>query len=76
MAEKLDPHFAVFNCHINNAKDRAMATLKAHFPSWHDEIAALDEDPGIMVIFTHNVATPATAAFVALVTHLVNEEPE
>jgi hypothetical protein len=67
----MDPSFAVFNCHVNDAKTRALVVLRDHFPHLHREVLKYDEQ-GIMSIFTVD-PTPATTAFVALVTAFVNE---
>ncbi len=69
---KLDPHFALFNLHINNAGERAIKILEEHFPSsWVEKIRTLQAS-GIMALFDEDPA-PATAAYLALVTAFVNE---
>ena len=69
--ERLDPHFAVFNGHVNDASDRARALLREFAPKLADEI---DEayDKGIMSIFGKK-PNQATSAYVWLVTAFVNE---
>jgi hypothetical protein len=68
--EKMTPYFAVFNNHINDAKERALSVLDEYFPSWAEEIRAVDKT-GIMEI-VQKEPTPATASFTALVTMFVN----
>lgn len=72
--EKMSPGFALFNSHVNNAKDRALAVLDDYFPEFADEIRKADEE-GIMSILTTK-PTPATASFIVLVTMFVNESKE
>ena len=74
MSEKLSPEFALFNYHINDAKDRALAVLDEYFSPYADEIRKADEE-GIMSIM-QTQPTPATASFVVLVTMFVNESRE
>lgn len=70
---KLDPYFAVFNQHINNAGARALQFLEEHFPSsWAGEIRGY-EAKGIMSLFDTEAPTPAIAAYLALVTVFANE---
>jgi hypothetical protein len=69
--ELMDPGFAVFNQHVNDAGKRALKILESQFPSFVEEVKKAEEE-GIMVIFNEK-PTPATAAYVALVTAFVNE---
>jgi ribosomal protein S4 len=71
--ERLDQGFSVFNCHINNAKERADAEYKSQLgeKSWLKHIAPL-HTKGIMSIFD-DAPTPETAAWVVLCTAYVNE---
>lgn len=68
---KLDPYFAVFNAHVNNAGERAMKVLEEQFPPWAEAISAF-KAKGMMSIFDHEL-TPPIAAYTALVTAFVNE---
>ena len=68
------PRDAVFNGHINNAADRAVNELLRSFPKYAAEIKKLRVE-GIMSIFNED-PTPATAAYVALVTLFVNEDKQ
>lgn len=70
MTNKLSPGFALFNCHINNAKDRALAVLDENFSKLAAEIRKAEEE-GIMVLLQRE-PTPASTAFVVLVTAFVN----
>ena len=74
MTEKMDPYFAVFNNHINNAHKRAMEDLEVNSPEWIAEILAFEQQ-GIMGIFNEE-PTPATLRYVELVTAFVNEGRE
>ncbi len=74
MAEKLDVYFAVFNCHINDAHNRAVAELKASSPEFVDEIEAAYA-AGIMGIFDKD-PTPATKRYAELIMQFVNEGRE
>lgn len=71
--QRMDAGFSVFNCHLNNAKERADKEFIAQFgqEAYDSSIAPLDE-AGIMSIF-NDVPTPHTAVWVALVTAYVNE---
>ncbi len=71
MAEPMDPYFSVFNCHINNAHERAVAELETLDSSWAAEIRKW-KSSGIMGIFDQD-PTPATRKYVELVTQFVNE---
>ena len=74
--EPMDPHFSVFNLHVNNAGDRARALMGQHFKKQLEEVEQIEKDGGgIMAIF-ENPPTPATSVFVALVTTFVNEDRE
>ncbi len=72
--KKMSPGFALFNCHVNDAKDRALAVLDEYFPKFADEIRTADEEGLMSIIGTE--PTPATASFVVLVTMFVNESKE
>ena len=72
MAEKMDAYFAVFNNHVNNAHDRAMAVLDVESPDAAEEIRRW-KSTGIMAIFQQD-PTPATKRYVELVTEYVNED--
>lgn len=76
MGKRMDPGFAVFNLHVNDAGARADAEFVAQFgqDAFDTEIAPLHE-AGIMSIFSLR-PTPRTAAWVALVTAFVNEDHE
>lgn len=70
----MDPGFAVFNGHVNNADRRARDLMRRWFKSSLAEVEAIEEkNNGIMAIF-HNDPTPAVLAYVALVTAFVNED--
>lgn len=73
VGERMDAGFSVFNCHLNNAKERANREFVAQFgqDAYNSSIVPYDED-GIMSIF-NSAPTPHTAAWVALVTAYVNE---
>ena len=52
MANYLDPYFAVFNNHTNNANERARKALTKMQPEWGERIEELEkEGNGIMYIF-------------------------
>ena len=72
--KRLDPYFAVFNCHINDARERADKEFKAQFgeEKWKEEIKPL-HDEGIMVIFQAE-PTSFVMAWAALCTAYVNED--
>lgn len=74
MPDTMSPYFAVFNCHCNNADQRARAALRANgMQTWLDEVEAIESaEGGIMAIFQHD-PTAATGAYVALVTVFANE---
>lgn len=71
--EAHDINTAVFNNHVNDADNRARAIMRDFMPNWLQELEAVERDGnGIMHIFNVK-ATPATAAYAALVTAFVNE---
>jgi len=70
--EPMDPYFALFNNHVNDAGERALAVLDEHFSEYAEEIRAAEEE-GIMGIMQVD-PTFAAVAYVALVTAFVNEE--
>lgn len=71
--EKMSPGFALFNQHVNNAATRARAIMEENFPKWLAEVDEMEkEGNGIMYILQRG-PTPATAAYIALVTAFVNE---
>lgn len=71
--KRLDAGFSVFNCHLNNAKERANTEFVAQFgQEAYDEHIAPIAEAGIMTIF-HDKPTQFTAAWVTLVTAYVNE---
>ena len=70
--EKMSPSFAVFNNHVNDAGDKALALMEEFFPLHYEEVKKADED-GIMSIF-NSEPTKAALIYVAMVTALVNEE--
>lgn len=71
--ERLDPQFAVFNLHVNDAGNRADAEFVAQFgrAKFDEKIKPLHE-AGIMSVFDKE-PTKWTLAWVALVTAFVNE---
>jgi len=71
MTESMGPYLAVFNDHLNNAHDRALAVLEVESKVWAQEIRECKER-GIMGIFSEE-PTPATRRYVELVTGFVNE---
>lgn len=70
---RLDVGFSVFNCHLNNAKERANAEFILQFgqEAYDEHIKPIDE-AGIMSIF-HEAPTKYTGPWVTLVTAYVNE---
>jgi len=72
----MDTHFAMFNCHANDAEERANAEFTAQFgqEAFDTEIQPI-LDAGIMSIFD-GAPTSLTAAYAALVTAYVNEGRE
>jgi len=77
--ERMSGYFSVFNGPVNDAHERAMQEMDRSMPEWAEEVRTIErEENGIMAIFNHG-PKPSTAAYVALVTYLVNEdrvEPE
>jgi hypothetical protein len=72
--ERMGAYFSVFNGHVNNAHVRALQEMDRSMPEWAEEVRTIDnEENGIMAIFNHE-PKPSTAAYVALVTYLVNED--
>jgi len=69
--EKMNPNYSVFNNHVNKAGKRALKVLNENFPAWYIEIRKSEEE-GIMSIFNSS-PSPASAAYVALVTAFVNK---
>ena len=69
--EILDPHFAVFNGHVNDAHIKAMTAIKEHFPSHFEEIERF-ENKGFMSIFEVE-PTKTTLMYVGMVTVIVND---
>ena len=76
MNERMSQTFAVFNCHINNAKDRADAEFIAQFgQESFDKCIRPFHRKGIMEIFKSN-STVETMAWVVLCTAFANEGRE
>lgn len=72
-AKKLDPGTAVFNSHLNNAKERAIAEFKRlKSERRFDEKIKPYIDAGIMSIFQTEPG-PDEKFFVFLITRFVNE---
>jgi hypothetical protein len=71
--DRMDPGFAVFNGHVNDASDRADAEYVAQFgqASFDEHIKPL-HDAGIMSVFNTR-PTAQTMAWTSLVTAYVNE---
>ena len=69
--ERMDCSFSVFNGHINEAHQKTMAELFVTNKDWYREIDVAYQN-GIMSIFEVE-PTPATSAYMMLVTYLVNE---
>lgn len=71
----LDPHFSLFNCHLNNAKDRAKTQfiLRNGKACWKREIQPF-VDKGIMSIFSVK-PTKWTKQFLWDICRFVNEIP-
>lgn len=76
MAERMTAQFAVFNCHVNDAAQRAEAEMKAQMgeEKYQEEIGVVIRD-GIMAIFNAK-PTIYTYAYVTLITAYVNENVE
>jgi len=76
MSERMSGGFSVFNGHINDAHKRAMEEMDIAVPAYAEEVREISrEGNGIMAIF-NQPPTTATAWYVALVTHFVNEGRE
>ena len=73
----MDPNFAVFNGHKNDADKRARAALRRMGATkWLQEVENVERDGnGIMNIFNVPIS-PATAAYAALAAHFVNGEED
>jgi cytochrome c5 len=72
LTERLDHGFAVFNCHINDAKERADAEVKAQFgQEVFDERIQPCHDDGIMTILSKE--DRACTAWIVLCAAYVNE---
>lgn len=72
--ERMDQGFSVFNCHVNNASDRADAEFIEQFgqAAFDRNIKPLHEH-GIMAIFHFKNPNIYKVAWVTLVTAFVNE---
>lgn len=70
--ERMSPGLALFNGHINDAANRAAAVLREFFPDFLNEVRALEEKGNGIMYLTQIDPTPATAAYLALVTAFVN----
>jgi hypothetical protein len=74
----MDPGFAVFNGHINNADKRARAFMAKRCPTYLARVEALErEGCGIMYLFHVCGATwgdVAARRYILLVTGFVNED--
>lgn len=72
-AERMSVDFAVFNCHMNNAKKRADEEFIAQFGrEKFDKVMGPIHRKGIMSIF-HKAPTKYTMAWVVLCVAFVNE---
>jgi len=75
--ERLSAHFAVFNCHVNDAAKRADAEVIAQYgqKAFDEHMRPLHEG-GIMAVFNKapQEYNPIVPVWVALVTCFVNEE--
>ena len=76
----MDYYFALFNCGINNAKDKALADFAEKFSQYEaDKLVASWENrerPGIMALITEMQPTPMTGWFVFRNWMYVNELTE
>lgn len=72
MSEPMDAYFSVFNCHVNDAHERAIQTLEAENPKGAAEMRDWKKR-GIMGIFNEDL-TPTTWRYVELVMEYVNED--
>ena len=71
--EQLSPAFSVFNNHANDADKKARACLNEYFNGSLEELERIEKKHnGIMGIFDEK-PNIHTAAYVALVTYIVNE---
>ena len=70
----MSPGFALFNQHVNKAGERAFALLDRHFPKWANEVRAAEQEGGGIMALLQTGPTPASAAYIALVTAFVNED--
>lgn len=74
MEPAMSPGFALFNLHCNKAGERAFALLDRHFTKWANEVREAEKAGGGIMVLLQNDPTPASAAFIALVTAFVNED--
>lgn len=73
MSERLTPHFAVFNLHVNGAKEKADAEFKSQFgEEAFDKFIAPLHEGGIMAIFNQK-PSKYTLPWVTLCTYFVND---
>lgn len=74
--KRMGTNFAVFNCHVNDAKNRADAEFIAQFgQEKFDEVMTPLHEAGIMEIF-NEAPTIYTMAWVTLCAAYVNEDVE
>lgn len=74
--ERIDARVAVFNCHLNDAENRANAEFIAQFgQEKFDETIAPLHEAGVMGIF-NEAPTIYTMAWVTLCAAYVNEDVE
>ena len=53
MSERMDTHFSLFNCHVNDAKRRALAVLGEYYPKAAEIIREAERaGDGIMFLTT------------------------
>jgi len=72
--EKMNAYFSMFNCHVNNAFDRASIDfIKKFNAKRYCETIAKYHEQGIMSIF-HDPPTKKTKWFVERVQEIVNEK--
>lgn len=73
LPKKMDPYWAVFNCHVNGAKAKAREAFIEKYGRevWDEKLAGPERD-GIMVIFK-TPPTEWTQFYVDQVTKFVNE---
>lgn len=62
-AKFTDQRWAVFNCHVNGAKDRALSVCRSRYPD-SDGLKELEKDisEGVMAIF-NKAPTPEAELF-------------